>query len=87
MNVESTVTPWTTDPMKALRVSGLYLRLGLVDQRLQEGVLALDAAEVAGPVVLPVAVLVVLVVAAAGHGQRVAPVQVLAACRVMSSPV
>ena len=25
VNVESMVTPWTTDPMKALRVSGLYL--------------------------------------------------------------
>ena len=25
VNVESTVTPWTTEPMKALRVNGLYL--------------------------------------------------------------
>ena len=24
VNVESMVTPWTTEPMKALRVSGLY---------------------------------------------------------------
>ena len=52
----SIVMPSWTDPMNALTVSGLYFDLAALDHRLDEHVLALDAAEVAGAVVLPVAV-------------------------------
>ena len=57
----------------------VVLGLGLVDDGPEEGVLPLDATEITGPVVLPIAVLLVLVVPAAGQGQGVPPVDQLAA--------
>ena len=75
----SMVTPSWMEPMNALTVSGFTFDLAEVIRDAEEHVLALDPAEVARPVGVPVAVGVVLVVAGPGHGQGLRPVQQLAA--------
>src|SRR5664280_2821089 len=64
----------TNESVEGQRV---VLGLRLVDERPQEGILAHDTAVITGPVVLPIPVLFVLVVAAAGYCQGIAAVHML----------